>query len=301
MPRSARVKDTSGIYHVMVRSISEINLFINNQDKDRYLSIISKYQKIYKFKIYAFCLMSNHGHFLIDCSGCDISKFMQSINLSYSLYFNKKYNRHGHLFQDRFKSRLIENDRDLIATSVYIHNNPKDIKKYSTNPYNYFYSSMGCYIKIKSLHKIEIDTNFILEIISSNSKLAIIQYLQIVNKDFSECSNKYTFKSEKSQYRSEKAIIDRNIDVNLIIKFLQKYFPQNYNISIKRNSEVKEYKAILFTLLRSFSSYKLKDICNLAGNLTLSSVSKTYLYGIDLIHSNPKYKNIVENFILSCS
>lgn len=63
MPRMARIKNDFGIYHIMVRSISEINLFNSDKDKDKYLSIISKYQKIFKFKIYAFCLMTNHGHF----------------------------------------------------------------------------------------------------------------------------------------------------------------------------------------------------------------------------------------------
>lgn len=238
---------------------------------------------------------------MIDSAGCDISKFMQSINLSYSLYFNKKYNRHGHLFQDRFKSRLIQNDRDLIATSAYIHNNPKDIKKYSSNPFNYFYSSMSHYINKNVCTLVEINANFLLEIISSDTNFARIQYIQIVNKAYTNCNEKNNYKNEKSQYRSEKRLIERKIHINLIKEFLQSYFPQNYNISIKKVSEIYEYKAILFTLLQSFSNYNLKDICNLAGNITLSTVSKTYLHGIDLRHTNPKYDGLVENFISYCS
>lgn len=300
MPRAARIKNNLGIYHIMIRSISEINLFNSNKDKVKYLSIMTKYQKIYKFKIYAYCLMTNHGHFLIDSSGCDISRLMQSINLSYSLYFNKKYNRHGHLFQDRFKSRLIQNDRDLIATSAYIHNNPKNIKKYSTAPHNYYYSSMKNYIYINSFDSIEIDTSFIFKILSTDPNIARINYIQIVNKNYNAYNKKYDYKDEKSQYRSEKKLIERKININLIKTFLLNYFPKNYNISLKKNSNIIEYKAILYILLRSFSNYKLKDICNLAGNITLSSVSKTCLHGISLIHTNPKYSNLIENFISYC-
>lgn len=298
MPRTARIKNDSGIYHIMIRSISEINLFNTNEDKDRYIRILSKYQKIYKFKIYAYCLMTNHGHFLIDSAGCDISKFMQSINLSYSLYFNKKYCRHGHLFQDRFKSRLIQDNRDLVSTSIYIHNNPKDIKKYSTTPFKYLYSSMSNYLNLNSDNKLIVDTTFILSIISKNPEFAIIQYLQLASKNSNE---KFNYKNEKSQYRSEKKFIERKVNISLINKFLQHYFPQNYNLCIKYSSKIFEYKAILFTLLRSFSNYKLKDICNLAGNITLSSASKTYLHGIDLLHTKSKYCNLIDDFILFCS
>lgn len=301
MPRAARIKNNAGIYHIMIRSISEINLFNTDKDKDKYLSLILKYQKVYKFKIYSYCLMTNHGHFLIDSAGCDVSKFMQSINLSYSLYFNKKYNRHGHLFQDRFKSRLIKDNKDLIATSAYIHNNPKDIKKYSTSPHKYQYSSMSNYIKLRYFNKIEVDIYFILGILSQNCELARIYYVQLVNKTSGDYKEKYNYKNEKSQYRSEKKILDRNISIALIHNFLTSYFPKNYNISLKGTSNIVEYKAIFFALLRSFSNYKLKDICNLAGNITLSSVSKTYLHGINLIHNQSKYSNLIEEFVSFCS
>ena len=82
MPRVARVKHENGIYHIMVRSISDIPLFRDSADKDKYLQLIKKYQGIYLFKVYAYCLMTTHGHMAIDCCGADISKIMKSINQS---------------------------------------------------------------------------------------------------------------------------------------------------------------------------------------------------------------------------
>ena len=84
MPRIARIKKLEGIYHIMVRSISDVSLFKDSKDKDIYLLLIKKYQKIYLFKVYAYCLMQTHGHIAIDCCGADISKIMKSINQCYA-------------------------------------------------------------------------------------------------------------------------------------------------------------------------------------------------------------------------
>lgn len=77
------------------------------------------------FKLHAFCLMRNHFHFLIEqCSDTPISKLISKICTSYAKYFNLKYKRVGHLFQDKFKSTLMETQPQLMWTSAYIHTNP---------------------------------------------------------------------------------------------------------------------------------------------------------------------------------
>ena len=113
MARKARLKSGDAIYHIMCKSISEVNLFRDSEDKEKYLSLTKKYKKLYNVKIYGYCLMDNHAHLLIDANGADISKVMHGINFSYAMYFNKKYEREGHLFKDRFKSKIVDNDRYL--------------------------------------------------------------------------------------------------------------------------------------------------------------------------------------------
>ena len=68
--------------------------------------------------------MDNHAHLLINEGTDEISRIMKRINTSYAYYFNKRYGKIGHLFQDRFKSETIENDAQLLAVVRYIHNNP---------------------------------------------------------------------------------------------------------------------------------------------------------------------------------
>ena len=117
MPRSARVKSFDSVFHIMVRSISDTPLYKCNSDKDKYLQLIKKYQDIHLFKVYSYCIMDTHAHMIIDTVGSDISKVMHSINQCYAQYFNRKYERHGHVFQDRFKSKIIYEDRYLITLS----------------------------------------------------------------------------------------------------------------------------------------------------------------------------------------
>jgi REP element-mobilizing transposase RayT len=92
------------------------------------------------FEIIAYCLMSNHYHFLIkQCNEIKISNLIGKVCTSYSMYFNKKYARVGSLFQDQFKAKLVEDDAYLVYLSAYIHNNPE-------NPLTYSYSSLQEYI-----------------------------------------------------------------------------------------------------------------------------------------------------------
>ena len=122
VPRAAREKSSESIYYVMARSISEINLFQSDEDKDYYLSLIRRYKEKCKCNIYAFCLVDNHIHLFINPKGYDISVFMHCLNSVYVSYFNRKYKHHGHLFKWRFASTIVDSDAYTLSLSAYIHN-----------------------------------------------------------------------------------------------------------------------------------------------------------------------------------
>ncbi|MCX7950644.1 MAG: transposase, partial [Clostridiales bacterium] len=96
MPRVAREKSFDSIYHIMVRSIAEVDLYKDKKDKLIYLDYMKKAQEQFEFRVYAYCLMDNHAHFVIDANGADISKIMHFINYKYAMYFNRRHERHGH-------------------------------------------------------------------------------------------------------------------------------------------------------------------------------------------------------------
>jgi len=144
MPRIARVTTENGCYHIISRGNQKQPVFLKGEDYEKYLSLLYKYKERYNFKLYSFCLMPNHVHLVIEVGIPSLlKKVLHGLNLSYSQYFNFKYDKVGHLWQDRFKSRLIEKDNYLLGCINYIENNPlraglvSRIKEYPWSSYIY--------------------------------------------------------------------------------------------------------------------------------------------------------------------
>lgn len=300
MPRTERKKADNAIYHVMIRSISEVKLFKNSSDKDEYLKQMKYYQKIYKFKVYAYCLMNNHGHFIIDSNGADISEIMHCLNFKYAITFNRMHKRHGHLFQDRFKSKIVDSDRYLIVLSAYIHNNVLSIREYENCPEKYKYSSLKVYLGLEKDTTGLLDEAFIMQIFSKNVKKAREKYAKLVYLcDDKKIKKELEFEDEKTEYRSERKIIIRNFRAEEILEFLSEETGINRTmVFIKNNRKAKIIRALATLIMRSLCNYKCKDIGKVIGNITQSRVSKLCSIGVDIISTEERYKNIIEKFIL---
>jgi len=125
MPRLQRIKGEFSTYHVMQRGNEKKDIFRSDKDRFKFLEIISKAKEKHNFKVYVYCLMDNHVHLVINDNGNDISMLMKSINVSYVTYFNRIHQRSGHLFQDRFRSELIKDDRYLTQVGMQVENRPQ--------------------------------------------------------------------------------------------------------------------------------------------------------------------------------
>ncbi|WP_231889827.1 transposase [Oceanobacillus sp. Castelsardo] len=124
MPRKARVRSKSGIYHIILRGANRQEIFHDEEDSMRFLQTIEKYKAKSEMNIFAWCLMSNHVHLLIKEGNENISITMKRIGVSFVSYYNWKYRTIGHLFQDRFKSENVETKQYLLTVTRYIHQNP---------------------------------------------------------------------------------------------------------------------------------------------------------------------------------
>jgi putative transposase len=141
MPRGKRLLIPNICYHVVQRGNQKQNIFRENADFEKYLQILSHYKKKYRFKVYAYCIMPNHIHLMVEVEKLNnLAKIMQGTSLTYTLWFNKKYGKVGHLWQGRFKSMAIQKDRYLIDCVNYIEYNPlrADLVK---SPLDYIWSS----------------------------------------------------------------------------------------------------------------------------------------------------------------
>jgi REP element-mobilizing transposase RayT len=300
MSRLPRKKTNESIFHVMVRSIKEVPLFREDKDKEQYMNILKGYQKIYGFKVYAYCLMSNHGHFIIDINGADISKVMHDINFKYACIFNRKYERYGHLFQDRFKSIIVDSEEYLIILSAYIHNNPLDMKKYKECPERYKFSSLGVYLGLKKDKYEVLDEDFIMQLFGNDVVTARNNYYRYVfacnSKKFKE---DVEFINEKTFYKSERHILVRDFNPDDIFEFISKRTGvEKYRFQWKHRKDAVNSRALAAMLMRSLCNYRCADICRLLGNITQSRVSKLCSIGYKLMDEDERYKNILYEFIM---
>lgn len=175
MVRIPRRLSTSSIYHVMIRGNEKRDIFADDEDKYKFIDVLRLKKAEKKFELYSYCLMSNHVHLLINEKDSSIGDIMKCINVSYAMYFNRKYNRVGHLFQDRFRSEVVENDSYMLSAARYIHNNPV-LAGVSDSPGNYKWSSYREYIGSRNNHKVT-DVKLLLEILSINPEKAIKEFI----------------------------------------------------------------------------------------------------------------------------
>lgn len=158
MPRTAREKSERKLYHVMLRGINRQQIFENAEDKGKFLNIVRDCKAKSQFKLYAYCLMGNHVHLLLQVEGEPLEQVIKRIGSKYVYWYNTKYQRIGHLFQDRFKSEPIEGDDYFITVIRYIHQNP--IKAGLSHGLEYSYSSYSSYVNSSNSDLVDIEYPF---------------------------------------------------------------------------------------------------------------------------------------------
>jgi putative transposase len=174
MPRYAREKCEKQVYHVMLRGNNRENIFIDEEDKSRIIDTLKYKKEAGEYYLYAYCIMDNHIHLVIREGKDPIARIIKRIAASYSFYFNKKYKRIGHVFQERYKSENIETESYLLTAIRYVHQNP--LKSGIGSIEGYKWSSYGDYIeKIRKLTDIE----EILGIFSNTREKAIKEFARL--------------------------------------------------------------------------------------------------------------------------
>ncbi len=126
MPRSARRESQTGYYHIIFRGVNQLNIFFDDEDRLKMLEAMGRFAPEAGVDIAAYCLMSNHVHLLLRESTVGAAGvFVKKIASSYVYHYNHKYGRIGHLFQERFKSEVVEDNHYLLTVFRYILRNPE--------------------------------------------------------------------------------------------------------------------------------------------------------------------------------
>lgn len=237
MPRTNRNKAKSKIYHIILRGNDKCDIFFDEQDYKKFIKELERTKALYDYYIYAYCLMPNHVHLLIMDEKNKILKIMQGIGICYSSYFNKKYERVGHLFQDRFLSKCVETDRYLMNVFRYIHQNPS--KAGMSNFENYKWSSYINYFSDRGI----VDTN----------KLKVFKTREEI-KEFHKENSQDKTGEEFLEYEMMKKLTDIQVKVyienTLNISNFSKLKEKSVN---KRNEEIRKLKQIKGTSIAQIS------------------------------------------------
>ncbi len=125
MPLTVRRSSETGYMHICTRGVGKQIIFEDRSDHIYYLNLLKRFSRETHVVICAFCLMENHIHLIIRDEEHNISRFMQLLGMAYSGYFNRKYERSGHLFSGRFRSVPIESEEYLLTVFRYVLNNPR--------------------------------------------------------------------------------------------------------------------------------------------------------------------------------
>ena len=144
--RTERKISRSNIYHVMLRGINRQNIFEDDRDRTCFMTILKECKEISGFRLHAFVLMTNHIHLLIEPADEPLDRIFRRIGTRYAVWYNRKYQRAGHLFQDRFRSENVETDQYFITVLRYILQNPMKAGMES-RPGSYRWSSYPAYMQ----------------------------------------------------------------------------------------------------------------------------------------------------------
>ena len=145
MARKPRVHFTGALYHVMCRGNQGQAIFTDDQDRRRYLDLLRESQKRFGYRLFAYVLMDNHVHHLIQIDRRPLSKVMQNLLFRYTRYWNGRYKKTGHLFQGRYKAILCDKESYLLELIRYLHLNPVR-SKIVVDPSAYRWSSHKAYL-----------------------------------------------------------------------------------------------------------------------------------------------------------
>ena len=182
MPRQRRQFNLCNWWHLIVKGVAGQILFEESKDYLFYLHILEKYSIETEIRINAYCLMENHVHLLVYDDHESIPLFMQKMGVSYANYFNKKYERNGHLFQNRYTSKPIESESSFLAVFRYIMQNPQ---KAGISPADsYPWSSYSLYDAENTF----IDSSMIRSLIGSSK-----QYKDFIAAEGKDDYRKYMF------------------------------------------------------------------------------------------------------------
>lgn len=306
MARPYRLQGENCLYHITSRGDDRKKIFISETDHRKFLEYLHNSKEKFKFYLYAYCLMSNHYHLLLETTQANISRIMQYINTSYTVYYNVKRKRCGHLFQGRYKSILVEADSYLLELTRYIHLNPVRAKIVDA-PEKYKWSSYLEYIKKQKsgfIDKVQVERYF---------RISSDKYKRFISEGITHNENPFkgvyagfilgqtrfikdTLNILKRRIGSEDLTHRKEIygiEPEIIIQGVAEYYREEPEVLFKAKKKRLLAKKVAVYLLKRMTSLTNKEIGDKFG-ISYSGVSWAVRNIDKLIAEDSKIKNSID-------
>lgn len=249
MARVARKESPTGYYHVMMRGNNREKIFAEVSEKQYFIKQLKEHVEKGNISIVAYCLMDNHVHLLLHSELQKMTETLKKINIKFAKFYNSKYKRVGHVFQDRFKSEVIDSENYLIGAMRYIHNNPVKAK-ISIDVSDYYWSSYKEYIEGKSKLVSSRERDIVLNLFSFSLDQFKKFHLEEETEEFLEINE------DLEKEREERA-------QKIINKYFDKYAVKDVDV-LTNNKEVLE-DIVKELLKKSYLSHRrIAEILNIS-------------------------------------
>jgi len=305
----------NGVYHIITRGNNQQDIFLDSDDRKRYLDTLLKYKPLFGYRVIVYCLMTNHLHLILKTLWPNLSHIMQRIQVSYTLYFNRRHHRVGHLFQGRYKSLLIEENAYLLELSRYIHLNPvrAGMEEF---PENYPWSSLKSYVTGNLGRLIDpdsllacwgskrLDSNFqrgykkfVYDGIGKEPNLPIQERLYLGSKDFASQMKEMLSKQGNRKIVSKKEALS----LDKVLREVRKYFGKDGEMLERRRSR-STIRQIAMYLARKHTIATLEEIGTMLGGVKFPAISHGIRQMEAKLQTDEKLRRVVNeitnNFII---
>jgi len=292
MSRPIRIEYPGAVYHVISRGDDKGKIFKDTADYKKLLNVIKKAKHRYCVIVYVYALMPNHYHLLIETTRANLARFMHCVQTTYSVYYNSRHGRAGHVFQGRYKALLVDKDNYLLRLSRYIHLNPVRAKMVKM-PQDYRWSSFCEYAGLadSSVSAPE----FVLKSFGSSLSESIRKYAefcgidegeeikQLIYGQFVIGSREFTDKVKKIRAADGKALsgeisggrkVKMRNSKDRIINETARVYGVTAEDVLKKTGLPRQ---TAMYLIRKHTDMKLKDMAEMFGGVCYSAVSKSVL------------------------
>lgn len=308
MGRPLRIEYPNALYHVMSRGNEKMLIFIEDHNREKFLSIVEDYHERYSIMIHSYVLMQNHYHLIMETPQGNLLKIMHGINSSYTGYFNRTHNRVGHLFQGRYRAILVEKEVYLVQLSRYIHLNPVRAG-FVRRPEVYPWSSYPGYV-MDGREKNWVEYSWILSQFDAHDRnRARKRYKEYVDASASSSHvNSYdvmygktilgseTFVSKVIKDLKEESLNNEIVERKRffrferpeeIIRIVSDAFEVNGEVIVEKRKRSNIARSVAIYLVHRYSGLSNREIGDLFGGIQPSAVSKVCRRLIDYERMDP--------------